>query len=61
MGRNKQLRKRLAGARRAIAIHEEKIRRERAKSAPDDELLRKWQRDLKVFKDQERYALEHLP
>jgi len=40
MGRNKELRKKIAAQREDIGDHEEKIRRERMKPEPDEGVIR---------------------
>lgn len=50
MGRNRDLRKRLAGCQRVIEAHEEKIHQERMKTHPNEELLWGWQREIEVQK-----------
>jgi hypothetical protein len=39
MGRNQDIRRKIAGRERVIKEHEEKIRRERARSEPDQFLI----------------------
>ena len=46
MGRNQQLRKRIAGQQRVIREHEDKIAEELQRGAPDIRLIRKWERDI---------------
>jgi len=48
MGRNKDLRKRVAGHQRVIDAHETKIRLERAKSQPNEELIKGWEDEIEV-------------
>jgi hypothetical protein len=48
MGRNKQLRKRIAGQRRVIARHEEKIEVELRQPNPDRGYITKWQREIDI-------------
>ena len=46
MGRNKELRKKIAARRKVVEEHEEKVRREQMKPEPDDGLIRTWQREI---------------
>jgi hypothetical protein len=46
MGRNKELRKKIAAQRVVAEKHEEKIRREREKPEPDEGVIRTWQREI---------------
>jgi len=46
MGRNKHIRKRIAGQQRVIREHEDKIAEELRQSTPDIRLIRKWERDV---------------
>ena len=46
MGRNKELRKKVAAWRKVIEEHEEKVRRERMRPEPDEGLVRSWQREI---------------
>jgi hypothetical protein len=46
MGRNKELRKRIAAQREVIADHEEKIGRERMKPMPNESYIRGWRREI---------------
>ena len=46
MGRNKELRKRIAAQREVIEDHEEKIRRERMKPMPNESYIRGWRREI---------------
>ena len=56
MGRNKDLRKKIAARERVIEAHEEKIRLERARAHPSEDLLRGWQREI----DTQKKAVAHL-
>ncbi len=56
MGRNKELRKKIAGQERVIADHMAKIRREHAKPHPDDDVVRGWEREIEAA----RKKLENL-
>ena len=46
MGKNKQIRKRIAGQQRVIRQHEDKIAHELEKDVPEILLIRKWERDI---------------
>ncbi len=46
MGRNKELRRKIAAQEKVIEHHLEKIRRERMKSNPDEGVIRTWQREI---------------
>ncbi len=46
MGRNQDLRRKIAGRQKVVKEHEEKIRRERMKSAPDESVIDHWQREI---------------
>ena len=50
MGRNKDLRKKIAGRRRMVQRHEEKIRRELAKPHPDESLIEHWRNEIQAVK-----------
>ena len=56
MGRNKDLRKKIAGHQRVIELHEEKIRRQRTKDHPDEELIAGWLEEIARHKK----AIEHF-
>jgi hypothetical protein len=56
MGRNKDLRKKIAGHRRVIELHEEKIRQQRSKEHPDEDLVAGWLDEIAKHKK----AIEHL-
>ena len=48
MGRNKDLRERIAGWQRVIEAHEEKIQEERSRPHPSDDLIGGWQREIET-------------
>ncbi len=50
MGRNQDLRRRIAGSQRMIEEHENKIRRERMKAQPNQDLIAHWQHEIEVRK-----------
>jgi len=54
MGKNKQLRKRIAGQLRVIATHEKKIESELRKLAPDMGYIRKWKREIDTARNNMR-------
>ncbi len=56
MGRNKDLRKKIAGYQRVIELHEERIRRQRSKDNPDEDLIAGWLDEIAGHKK----AIEHL-
>ena len=56
MGRNQDIRRKIAGREKVIEEHEEKIRRELMKSAPDESLIDHWQREI----DARRGEIAHL-
>ncbi|MBI1742690.1 hypothetical protein HYR54_06440 [Candidatus Acetothermia bacterium] len=61
MGRNKKLRKRVAGLEEQITLHRAKIAHERMESAPDRQLLRKWAKDITVWEKQIARLKAKLP
>ena len=60
MGRNKQLRKRIRGQLRVIAVHEKKIEAELSRPAPDPGYLRKWHREIDTARKIMRKLSEQL-
>ena len=50
MGRNQDLRRKIAGRQKVIEEHEGKIRSERMKPAPDESLIDHWQREIDARK-----------
>ncbi|HEY6293102.1 MAG TPA: hypothetical protein VI455_16240 [Terriglobia bacterium] len=46
MGKNRQIRKRIAGQQHVIRQHEDKITEELHKGTPNIRLIRKWERDI---------------
>jgi len=50
MGRNKELRKKIAGCQRVIDSHEEKIHTESLTPQPDVEMIGGWRREIEVQK-----------
>ncbi len=46
MGRNRELRRKIAAQEKVVEIHEDRIRQERAKSNPDEGVIRTWQREV---------------
>jgi hypothetical protein len=56
VGRNKKLRKHIAGRRHQIELHRQKIVEEQAKPSPDWRLIRKWEKDIVIFEREELKA-----
>jgi 5'-deoxynucleotidase YfbR-like HD superfamily hydrolase len=52
MGRNQDLRRKIAGRHKVIEEHEEKIRHERVKLVPDESLIDHWQREIDARKSE---------
>jgi hypothetical protein len=46
MGRNKDLREKIAGRQSVIEEHQQKIREERMKPHPDEEVIAGWQHEI---------------
>jgi hypothetical protein len=51
MGRNKDLRKKIAGRQRVIERHEEKIRLELSKPHPDESLIAHWRIEIEAARE----------
>jgi hypothetical protein len=51
MGRNKDLRKKIAGWENTIAEHEDKIRRELTKEYPNEEYIQGWRREIEGHRE----------
>ena len=51
MGRNKDLRKKIAGRERMIERHEEKIRIELSQPHPDESLIAHWRSEIEAVKE----------
>jgi hypothetical protein len=51
MGRNKELRKKIAAQREVAEEHEEKIRRERLKPMPNESYIQGWTREVNTARD----------
>jgi hypothetical protein len=60
MGKNKQLRKRIAGQLRVVATHEKKIESELRKPAPYPGYIRKWEREIDIARKTVRKLEEQL-
>jgi hypothetical protein len=59
MGRNKVLRREIAGYRSTIEEHEAKIRAELTKTHPNEDYIRGWRREIEIQKtDIERLKRE---
>jgi hypothetical protein len=51
MGRNKDLRKKIAGRQRMIEGHEEKIRRELSRPHTDESLIAHWRSEIEAVRE----------
>ena len=51
MGRNKDLRRKIAGRKRMIERHEEKIRIELSKPRPDESLIAHWRSEIEAVRE----------
>ena len=51
MGRNKDLREKIASIRRKIGEHEDKIRREHAKTQPNQNFIVHWEHEIDAHKN----------
>jgi hypothetical protein len=60
MGRNKQLRKRIAGQLRVIARHRAKIEAELRLPTPDPGYVAKWRREVDIAQKNVRKLTEQL-
>jgi len=60
MGRNKQLRKRIAGQLRVIAAHQRKIEAELREPTPDRGYIRKWEWEIDIARENVRKLNEQL-
>jgi hypothetical protein len=60
MGRDTQLRKRIAGQLRVIATHNKKIEAELRRPTPDSGYIRKWDREIDVARKNVRKLTEQL-
>jgi hypothetical protein len=60
MGKSKQLRKRIAGQLRVIAMHQHKIEAELRKPTPDSGYIRKWEREIDIARGAVRKLEEQL-
>ncbi len=61
MGRNKDIRKKIEGHLRQIALHREKIRLELAKPNPDQDAIRDWQTHIRKHEMLIRRLEKKLP
>jgi uncharacterized small protein (DUF1192 family) len=61
VGRNRKLRKRIAGLEEQIALHRAKIERKRAQPVPNQRLLHKWEKDIAVWESQIARLKAKLP
>jgi len=60
MGKNKQLRKRIAGQLRVIARHEDKIEAELRRLTPDLGYITKWRHEIDIARENVRKLSEQL-
>jgi hypothetical protein len=60
MGRNKQLRKRIAGQLRVIARHQAKIDAELSRPTPDLGYITKWRHEIDIARKNMRKLSEQL-
>jgi predicted nucleic acid-binding Zn-ribbon protein len=60
MGKNKDVRKRIAGQLRTISRHQKKIQDELGKPAPDSGYIRKWEREIDIARKRVRMLEERL-
>ena len=60
MGKNKQLRKRIAGQLRVISTHEKKIESELRKLSPDMGFIRKWRGEIDIARSSVRRLEQQL-
>ena len=60
MGRNKRIRKDVAGLERALRKHEEKIEIERARPTPNSGRIAHWEAEIQSFKKQIDRLLRRL-
>jgi len=58
MGKNKQLKKRIAGLLRTISLHEDKLTNELRKPSPNVGRIRKWEKEIDIARKTVR-KLEH--
>jgi hypothetical protein len=60
LGKNKQLRKKIAGLLRTILAHQRKIEQELQKPAPDIGFIRKWEKEIDTARKAMRKLEERL-
>jgi hypothetical protein len=60
LGRNKELRKKIAGLERSIRIHEHKLDQERAKPFPDETDIEHWQDEIEGFRKRKERLTRRL-
>jgi hypothetical protein len=60
MGRNKNLRKAIAGQQKVIAVHAAKVRAERTKPQPREEYIADWEREIEVAKARVAHLMRRL-
>ena len=61
MGKNKKYRKQAQAEMRVIQEHEAKIARELEKESHDAQLIRKWQKDVRIHQKRLDFLLSKLP
>ena len=60
MGRNKELRKKIAGLDRSIQIHQQKVDEERAKPVSDETDIEHWQSEIETFRKRKERLTRRL-
>jgi hypothetical protein len=60
MGRNKDIRKRIAGLLRTISRHQRKIEEELRKPLPDAGYIRKWEKEIDIARTRMRKFEQRL-
>jgi hypothetical protein len=60
MGRNKNLRKAIAGQQKVVEGHEAKVREERKNSQPSEEYIANWEREIEVAKARVAHLMRRL-
>ncbi len=60
MGKNKDLRTKIAGIRRKIAEHQDKVRTEKMKPDPDDGQIAHWEHEIEAHEKRLRILMRRL-
>jgi len=60
VGRNKELRKKIAGLDRSIQIHQQKVDEERAKPVSDETDIEHWQSEIETFRKRKERLTRRL-